>query len=223
MAVSIKIDPVEKLTVAAIRNDLALPEQRREAADFARAGLLEAQQVNRSILGRIPPHTTTVDGRADAPLDSVNPSAGRIVFEFELIGDLLRWIADTLVARSPAISGRYKRGHTILANGQEILVGAPLPAAADEFVFLNPIPYARKIEVGKTKAGRAFVMQVPNRIYERTAIDARRRFGNLADIRFAFRDVTGAYQLRRSAGRGRSRRAGGTVQAPAIIVSYRKA
>ena len=52
------------------------------------------------------------------------------------------------------------------------------PPLASEYVFLNTVPYARKIEIGKTESGRDFVIQVPNRIYERTANDAQARFGN---------------------------------------------
>lgn len=194
MAISIKIDPVERSTVASVRADLSLPEQKREVAAFAQAGLQEAQQVNRAILGRVPPHTTTVDGRRGAPLESVNPDGGSIIFEFELMFDVLRWIADALVERSPHISGAYKRGHTIFADGQEIKLGGAIPQA-EEYAFTNYVPYARKLEIGTTKAGRAFLLQVPNRIYERTAKDARARFGNIAKILFTYRGIVSGAQI----------------------------
>lgn len=221
MAISVKIDPVERVTTASIRADLSLPEQRKAAAEFARQGIEEAKQINRSVLGRVPPYITTVDGRQGAALESVNPDGGQIITEFELVGDVLVWIASELEARSPVASGRYRRGHTLFADGREIPRGAAVPPAS-EYIYLNREPYARKIEIGKTESGRAFVIQVPNRIYERTAKDARSRFGNIADIQFAYREMASAYMLRRSSGRRRDRRAGATVSSPAIIVRLRK-
>lgn len=105
--------------------------------------------------------------------------------------EMLRWIASELMARSPVVSGTYRSAHTLFADGAEVgsaedvAAGAAIPDAA-EYVFVNPEPYARKIEVGKTRAGRDFVLQVPNRIYERTAADAKNRFGG--SIRSEWRD-----------------------------------
>lgn len=222
MAVRVKIDPIERVTTASLLATLSLPEQKAAAADFVRANIAEADAINKRVLGRMPPRTITVDGRQGAALESVNPSGGKVVIEYDLIADVLIWIGHALVERSPVVSGAYRRGHTLFADGAEIAQSRDIPPA-NEYVFLNQVPYARKIEIGKTKSGRAFVMQVPNRIYERTAKDARSRFGNLADIRFAYRQTTGAYTLRRSSGRGRARQAGAAVNAPAIIIRLRNA
>lgn len=227
MALSIRIDPVEKFTEASLRADLSLPEQRQAAAQFARDGLEDAKKTNRSILGRVPPYTTTVDGRKDAQLESVNPDGGSIIFEFDVgVVDALQWIARALVERSPVVSGQYKRGHKLLADGSETswpAGGGNIPPAT-EYTFINLVPYARKIEIGKTRAGRAFVIQVPNRIYERTAIDARKeKFGSSADIQFAYRQAVGAYTLKHSSGRRKDRQRGAAVGTPAIIVKFKRA
>jgi hypothetical protein len=240
MALTIKIDPVERFTEAIIRNDLSLPEQRKAAADFAREGLEEAKQINRSVLGRVPAYTTTVDGRANAALESVNPDGGTIIFEFESIGvvDALLWIAQTLVDRSPEVSGQYKRGHRLLADGTETAwptAGGNIPPA-EVYTFINLEPYARKIEIGKTESGRAFLIQVPNRIYERTAKDAKRKFGIGADIQFTYAQAVGAYKLKRDQSArhflsGRiyheptqraDRAAGSVVSTPAITVKSKR-
>jgi hypothetical protein len=231
MPVKARIDPVEKVTTAQVLADLQLPEQKKAAADFVRAGIADADQTNhqtnRRVLGRVPPRTITVDGRLNAPLESVNPNGGNVVVEYELVSDLLRWIADTLIQRSPVVSGDYKRSHTLFADGREVPLNGEIPQA-EEYTFINPIPYARKIEIGKTKSGRAFVIQVPNRIYERTATDARSRFGNQAAISFGYRATTGAYTLKRSNASGNrrggrnDRAAGAAVQSPAIIVKARR-
>lgn len=236
MAIRIKVDPVARTTEASIRAHLTSTEQRQAAAAFASAGIEEAKQANQRILGRSPPYTVTVDGRQGAALDTVNPDGGSIVVEFDLVADVLGWIAQTLIDRSPEISGDYKRGHKLFADGQEVAVGGDIPPA-DQYTFINVVPYARKIEVGKTEGGRDFVIQVPNKIYERTAKDAKARFGNLADIQFGYAQAIGAYTLKRNqaarhflkGGRvyvepkqRRDRVAGAAVVPPAIIVTYKR-
>lgn len=235
MALTVRIQPVEKSVAAIIRADLDPATQKKAAAAFARAGIDEATATNRQILGREPPLTITVDGRKNAPLESVNPNGGTIIAEWELVEGLLQWIAAELVARSPVVSGAYKRGHTLFADGVEIPVGAAIPPA-DEYVFINLVPYARRIEVGKTKTGRQFVLQVPNKIYERTQKDARRRFGNQADISLSYRSAMGAYTLKHDQpersftsgkmrirpGIRKDRGKGSVVEPPAIIIRHRK-
>jgi hypothetical protein len=227
MPVRARIDPVERVTEAQIRADLQLPDQKKAAADFVRAGIAEADSTNQRILGRVPPRTITVDGRKGAALETVNPNGGNVVVEYEIFVDVLRQIANLLLERSPVRSGKYRRGHTLFADGREVPIGGEIPLA-DEYVFINTVPYARKIEVGKTKAGRAFVIQVPNRIYERTAKDAKSRFGNSADISFGYRQAQGAYTLRRTnasgnTGGGRNdRHAGASLTSPSITVRTRR-
>jgi hypothetical protein len=235
MALRVRIEPVQKSVEATIRADLEPAAQKKAAAAFARAGIDEASATNRRILGRDPPLTITVDGHKNAPLESVNPDGGTIIAEWELVEGLLQWIADELVARSPVISGAYKRGHTLFADGIEVPVGGTIPPS-DEYVFINLVPYARRIEVGKTKAGRDFVIQVPNKIYERTQKDARARFGNQASITLSYRSEMGAYTLQHdqpersfTSGKMRlrpgvrsDRRKGSVVEPPAIVIRHRK-
>jgi hypothetical protein len=190
MALSIKIDPVEKITEVDVANDISLPEQRKEVASFVQAGIDEAKAQNRSILGRVPPFTVTVDGREGAPLESVNPDGGSVVVEFELVGDVLSWIAQTLLDRSPVVSGDYRKGHTLFADGVEVDPLGVIPPA-DVYLFTNSVPYARKIEIGETEKGQPFVIQVPNRIYERTAADAKAKYGNIASIKFTYQALNG--------------------------------
>ncbi len=221
MALKVRIDPIERDIAAMIRADLSPQSQAREAAAFARSGIEEASRINRQILGRDPPLTVTVDGRKNAPLDSVKPNGGTIIAEWELIESVLAWIGDELVKRSPRVSGDYIKGHTLFVDGLEVRPGGRIPPG-EEYVFTNTVPYARKLEVGKTKSGRAFVIQVPNRIYEHTAKDARSMFRDQADIRFAFREFVGGYRLKRSVGRSKGRRAGDALTAPAIIVRLKR-
>lgn len=217
MAVKTRVEPIADFIQIAVRDDLSREGQSRAVARFAAEKLAEAQEQNRRALGRVPPHDTFVDGREGAPLDSVNPNGGRIVFEFELVDDVLQWIAARLIERSPVTSGAYQRGHTLFAGGVEVefgglFAGQPAPQAA-EYVFLNAAPYSRKIEIGKTRSGRDFVIQVENRIYERTAKDARARFGNLVRIGFSYRGVVGGSLARGRAGNKSD------LRFPAIVVT----
>jgi hypothetical protein len=114
--------------------------------------------------------------------------------------DVLAWIADELIARSPFVSGNYRDAHALYADqrflmaAEDVTADSKLPAAK-EWSFTNAIPYARKIEFGKTQSGRDFVVQVPNRIYERVAQDAAARFGRMAKIEFEMRALVGGDQV----------------------------
>lgn len=215
MAVRTRIEPISTFVEVVVREDLSPQAQSKAVAAFARERFQEAQETNKRILGRIPPHQTFVNGREGAPLESVSPSGGSIVFEFELMTDVLRWIAQTLVERSPVVSGKYRDSHTLFADGVEVDVGGQIPPA-DEYSFTNLVPYARKIEIGKTQSGRVFVVQVPNRIYERTGREAQSRFGNMAKIEFTYRGIVGGYQIKAgTAGRAHNR---SEVRYPTIVV-----
>lgn len=152
---------------------------------------------------------------------------------------VLAWIARELRARSPVQSGAYRGAHELWADGEVLMNAADvnddakLPAA-EEFSFTNTVPYSRKIEVGKTKAGRAFVLQVAPNIYERTARDASQRFRDIADISFEMRAHEGGYTLSRnqasrnflpgrvyrSPGQRADRAAGAALTYPTIIVRF---
>jgi hypothetical protein len=227
LSLKLRIDPIETVTEASIRADLSRMEQSRAAGAFVAEGIAAADAQNQRVLGRVPPKTVTVDGRLGAALESVNPDGGTIIVEYELIGDVLRWIGKTLVDRSPSVSGNYKRGHTLFVDGQEVPLNGQIPQG-EEYAFTNMVPYARKIEIGKTESGRDFVIQVQNRIYERTARDARAKFGNIAQISFSYRGIVGGTQVnpmnarRASAGRhGRAAHNKSDLRFPTIYLRYR--
>jgi hypothetical protein len=235
MAVVTKVDSIEK-EVDIIINDMLSPAaQSRAFAAFAREEIKAGDELNRQILGRVPPRTVTVDGSPGSALERVSPT-GTIVAEWELVVDILQWIADTLRERSPVVSGIYREGHTLFIDGVEVPMGAQIPSAT-EYVFTNQVPYARKLEVGKTESGRDFVVQVPNRIYERTFKDAKARFGKQVRISFGYEALVGAYKLQQDGTNRRwtskkrawrvssklsaDRKAGSVVTAPAITISLR--
>ena len=194
MAVTVRVEPIAK-DIELMLADIKGPGAGQALAQFAREEIEAAKETNRSVLGRVPPYKIVVDGNKGASLDSVRGD-GVVFVEFELIGDILTFISDMLHQFSPTKTGTYKRSHIILADGQEIAPGGQAPIAA-EYVFINTVPYARKIERGSSS-------QAPNGVYEAVSLLARRRFGNFASIVFAFRSIT--------TGRGRSDRN------PAVVV-----
>lgn len=195
MAVKTRIDSIATDINLIVSRDIAPAAQSRAVANYARVEIERADAKNKRVLGRIPPKVTTVDGRAGAPLENVRPRGGSIITEWELVSDVLIWIGDTLKDRSPYVSGDFREGWTLLADGQIIDVGGQIPPA-EVYTFVNVVPYARKIEVGKTESGRNFVIQVPNRIAERTAKDAASRFGNVAKIKSVWISLASAYTLK---------------------------
>ncbi|QUS39558.1 hypothetical protein RPMA_12460 [Tardiphaga alba] len=231
MAVRTRIDSVAT-DINLIISDLLTPEaQGKAAAAFARDAIAEADATNQRILGRIPPRTVTVDGVANAPLERVRPAGGSIIAEWEIVGDVLIWIARTLEDRSPRVKGDYLRGHTLFADGVEVAVSQNVPVA-EEYTFVNVVPYSRILEVGKTDTGRDFLIQVPNRIYERTGRDAKALFKNVK-IQSRFISLNDAYRLKfnqrsrhfkggkaiYSSRQRPDRVAGAAITYPAIVVS----
>jgi hypothetical protein len=188
-----KIEPIDRWVEATISEVLSPEARSRALAEFARQAHREAQSTNARALGAEPPFEQFVDGRVGAALETVRPD-GRIVFEFELINDVLAWIMAALIERSPRRSGAYRAGHRLFADGREVDPAGQVPPA-DEYSFTNYLPYTRKLEIGKTRGGRDFLVSVPNRIYERTAADAKARFGNAARIGFTFRGIVGGAQV----------------------------
>jgi hypothetical protein len=129
---------------------------------------------------------------------------------------------------SPVDSGLYKRSHMLFVNGQATAEGAKIPAGA-AVMIANPVPYARRLEIGKTESGRNFLVSKPNRLYERTARAAANRWPTV-EIRFGYVALPGNVTSKGHVGRTsknarRRRRAernrGTTVASPAIFIGRR--
>ena len=157
----------------------------REIAALVLSEIAAMDEVYLRIVGHVVRRLITVDGQRGRDLSLVRPDGGEIDVEWDVVSDVLIWIGQTLRDRSPVVSGKYREGHTLYAGDEMVPVGAVIPPAT-RYTFINLQPYAHKIEIGKTRSGRDFVIQVPNRIYERTAIDASARFGNIARITFDY-------------------------------------
>lgn len=211
MPVSVRVEAFDKDVSVIISDELSPAAASRAFAEFASEQISEADDVNRRVLGRIPPRRTFVDGRESSDLKSVRPD-GVIVAEWELVSDALLFIAEELKKVSPVRSGRYQASHTLFADGTEIAVGAEIPQAS-EYVFLSAVIYARKIEGFPGRKPQS--PQAPKGVYEITALKANGIYGNQAKIRFGWRKplaggLIGGREGNKSDGR-----------VPAIVVTMR--
>lgn len=163
-----------------LQDNLSVEARQKKMADLARKALNETKAQNERIVGHEVPYEQIVDGRKNAPLESVNPDTGVIVFLFELGTEVLSWIGEQLVLHSPIGDPpiHYKDSHILLADGVEIELGAQIPMA-EVYTFVNVVPYARKIERGESE-------QAADGVYEVVADMAKRRFGNIAQIKFTY-------------------------------------
>lgn len=189
MVVATKLQPLSRDLNIMIEETLSPTARSKAFADYARAELVEAKRINGNALGEVPPYRTWVDGTPEAPLETVDPDNGRILFEFEILLDVLVGVADMLYQKSPVLTGLYRSSHTLFADGIEVSPSSAPPAR--EYVFLNPLPYARKIEVGKMN------MIVPGsaHVYEQVKQLASRRYSNVAKISFSYRAVSGSERV----------------------------
>lgn len=213
MAIVTKVEPIDKDIAVIISETLSPAAQSAQIASGARAALKEGEEINRMVLGRIPPHKTFVDGSEGGSEDRVAPE-GVIVYEFQLLGDIFNFIADQLKLRAPVGSGKdqhpglYKSSFTFFADFTEVDVGGTIPANADEYIFLSTVPYSRKIEQGQSK-------QAPDGVFQAVAALAQSRFGNQARVSFVYRSPMGRSLLQ---GRAGNKSEGRT---PAISVKLR--
>jgi hypothetical protein len=179
MAIRTRFEPIDRDIAAIIARDLSPEAESKALASFARERLAEADAQNAKAFGFPPPHETYVDGRKGAPLESVRPR-GTILFEFELLVDLFEWIEAQLILNSPVRTGRFARSFVFFIDGVEADPKRVPRSGFNEAVFLNTTEYARKIERGLSK-------QSPDGVFEAVATLAKRRFGNIAKVRFSYR------------------------------------
>lgn len=191
MAVQTKVESLEKDIQIILSEELSQAAMSAKFAEFAQEQITEIDDINRQVLGRIPPRTVYVDGREGADLRSVRPD-GNIVAEWQLLSDLIVWIGEQLIKFSPRLTGRYQKSHTLFADGVEVEIGAQVPEAS-EYVFISPLPYARKIEGTDTKPPES--KQAPNGVYRLVAQMAQSenkfRGSNSVRVVFTYRTAIG--------------------------------
>lgn len=186
MSLRMHIDPLAEDFELILSETMSPSARSRAVAGFAKEQIEDVKQTNRAILGRVPHYTVAVDGRMGAALESVKPD-GVIITEFDVDFDkeVLTWLHDQLRIHSPISDGRdpdpnveYLDSHKLFADGNETDIAGEIPAAR-EFVFVNTVPYAAKIERGEST-------QAPDGVYQVVAVLGQGKFP-AADIRFEYR------------------------------------
>ena len=204
MDISSHLEVIDRDIALLVNEDLSPAAQNKALVAFAREQISLAVEQDKSALGRDPAYVTLIDG-AVAALETF--ALGRVLtVEFELIEDALNWIAEELYRVSPARTGRYRSSNNLYADGSR--VDPDHVPAASEYVFVNELPYAHKIEIGESP-------MAPQGVFELVAAKAAQRFDNTARIRFGYRSpISGVLVAGRAGNRIENRR-------PAIIVTSR--
>jgi len=214
MATTTRIDPIARDIKLIVAQETSRSAAQAKIAEYARGVLAEAKSQNARALGHETPYKTWVNGTEGGTEENVNPDGGSIAYEFELFSEAVGWIYDQLRQHAPkGPTGRYERNLVVYADGSQ--VGDPnKPPTADEYVFVDTVAYARKVERWHD-------------VFQAVAAIARGRFGNLAKIDFGYRPLQSgdlANWARKSTHRRVRRRNPSTEwlsAAPAIIMKMR--
>jgi hypothetical protein len=190
---------INTLTVASVERTAEASRQLLIETAIRERDRVIAEAMARS--GFRPVYRQIVDGVVDAPLEAVRPD-GIIVFSWQYLREVVRDILTALVARSPVLTGAYVESISVFVDDVELprtidlehILDA-IDISAQRVIIVPTVPYARRLEVGKTKSGRPFVVQVKPHIVEETAITMRRLYGTLVDVEFNYVDLSDAHLL----------------------------
>jgi ribosomal protein L21E len=128
--------------------------------------------------------TRFVDGRKGAAEESVKKN-GVILYQYPRLDIVAQFALETLRRLSPVgppVRGHYRDSHTLFLNGASVS-SIKNYKTGDQVIISNPMPYARKIEVGAMK------MKVPGHVYQRATGIVRGKYGQLARIEFTYRGM----------------------------------
>ena len=207
-------------------------EARKLLVSTARAGhaKIMAEQISRA--GIAPDFDAYANTPGNTNIETVKVPGGMIVYRYRYAREILTVALEELRKASPVISGLYRDSHTLFINGVAVTnpgTSASLKAG-DEIFIANPVPYARRLEVGLTESGRAFVIQTQPRIYERTLKNILiPRYRNVAKLSLDYVTIPDAYIIKGrlpshyiakgGVRRRRRQQVGQPVRAPAIVIS----
>lgn len=168
-------------------------EARAHLLRIARQGHADIMAAQTARAGIAPDAQAYANRPGQRNLDAVQ-LPGPIVFDYDYRREIVAEALRLLIEASPRQSGAYAAAHTVFIDGVPVAeLPARIPESA-EIMIVNPLPYTRRLEIGKTKSGRDFVLQVPNRIYERVCkTHLMPRYGNAARIEFDYVQLPDAY------------------------------
>jgi hypothetical protein len=176
------VELIDRNIIVALTQELSPAGQSAALAAFAQEQLDSATEADAKVLGDVPDHETFV-GSATDDLSRVRPD-GVIVFDFDILTLVVRWIEDQLITHSPVRTGRYQQSHRVFVDGAEVDVAGTIAGDVKEIVFAPLVSYARRIEAGWSK-------QTPDGVYQVIAAMARQQFHGSIDISFGYREIAG--------------------------------
>lgn len=191
--VTTKIQPIDRDLVIRL---LGTPQERSAMhAQFARDKLAEVDADDVAAIGHAVPHQTIVDGNYGASEDSVQPINGVIVYKFQRASEVLAYIDEQLALNAPVGGegdphpGLYRQTaiYALFADG-DIVSDPKEPPQASEYIFINALPYAKKVEQGESP-------QAPEGVYEAVATMAAQKFSKVAMITFSYRTAIGGQMI----------------------------
>ena len=165
MATTIKHPAVSIRDVRVLVGDLEGDEASELFAAFAEAEIEDAKAAMPPRSARVPPYKIFV-WAGQAALEDVLAER-RHRRRIRAGADVLVWISEQLFKFSPVKSGLYQKSHELFADGRHVEASASLIRFADEYIFVNTVPYARKIERGSSS-------QAPEGVYQSIAASRAR-------------------------------------------------
>ena len=205
----------ERLTISSAGLTAQQTEALLEATAKREKTRVVTEQTARA--GIAPTTETIVDRVRGAPIEAAGP-ASTILIEFSYLREIAQWLIDWLAGKAGKLSGAYANSFKLLVNGAESPITA-INHETREFVIINTKPYARRLEIGKTKTGRAFAIK-QERFFVKSVIGhGQARFGNMVRMRHTLLPIQGGYRLKQAQGKRRDRQAGAEMLYPAIRVT----
>lgn len=174
-----------------------------------------------------------VDGTEGLVEERVGPAPhGQIVYKFNSLGTVCTFALSFLVNRSPARSGRFRKGFYLGIDGKFVQMAQFNPEAltvnVKEIVIGNVEPYSRKVDT-QLIGNRKLSFSVPPGLFDDAVSAIKSRFGTLVDVKRVYTmRFPGQYILKQEqyhqsgkrAGRAR-KRAGKPVESPALVITPR--
>lgn len=179
--------------LAVVVKEAVGPGASKVLADAWRAEHAKVLASGRARKGVPPDFLVAVDSQRGKPVEQAQ---ALIVSLYDYRREAALFALDALARNSPRQSGQYVQGHTIFVNRAATGKTCPPLREGDDIYIANTVPYARRIEIGRTKAGRSFVAQVPPRVYERTVKEIRARYGSVVKLAFGYVDLPGAWTIK---------------------------
>lgn len=188
----VKLDSLER-EVTVIGNGLVGEALKRRHVEVAKEKLKEEQGKQARAFGAPLPYLQAVDGVAGAALDQVK-AAGIIRFDFSVLREVVVAAEEALFRLSPWASKtarrhnwpHYRDTHLLFVDGVETREVPERIPPASEIIFINALPYSRRIELGWSRT------QAPDGVYDVAERELRRRWGRIARIDSTFRGISGA-------------------------------